>query len=59
LHTSRNSFDLTNHLRTKGVVHISQGNWEKLNAAEVSAGESSGKPRVKFTDRKEMLGFAG
>ena len=59
LQIPRNSFDLANHLTTKGVVHISQGNWEKLNAAEVSAGESSGKPRVKFTDRKEMLGFAG
>jgi len=59
LQIPKNSFDLANHLRTKGVVHISQGNWEKLNAAEVSAGESSGKPRVKFTDRKEMLGFAG
>ena len=53
------NFDLVKFLASKGVVHISQGNWEKLNAAEVSAGEISGKPRVKFTDRKEMLGFAG
>jgi ferredoxin--NADP+ reductase len=46
-------------LKDRGVIHISQGNWEKLNSAEVSAGTQSGKPRIKFTDRKEMLGFAG
>ena len=46
-------------LKDRGVIHISQGNWEKLNSAEVSAGTPSGKPRIKFTDRKEMLGFAG
>ncbi|MFM7542724.1 MAG: FAD-dependent oxidoreductase [Actinomycetales bacterium] len=46
-------------LKDRGVIHISQGNWEKLNSAEVSAGTQCGKPRIKFTDRKEMLGFAG
>ena len=46
-------------LKDRGVIHISQGDWEKLNSAEVSAGTPSGKPRIKFTDRKEMLGFAG
>ena len=51
--------DLASLLSSRGVVHLSQGSWEKLNAAEVSAGEGAGKPRVKFTDRKEMLGFAG
>jgi ferredoxin--NADP+ reductase len=59
LQNPKDNFDLVKFLASKGVVHISQGNWEKLNSAEVSAGESSGKPRVKFTDRKEMLGFAG
>jgi ferredoxin--NADP+ reductase len=51
--------DLSGLLAQRGIVHLSQGSWEKLNAAEISAGEPSGKPRVKFTDRKEMLGFAG
>jgi ferredoxin--NADP+ reductase len=59
LQNPKDNFDLVKFLASKGVVHISQGNWEKLNSAEVSAGESFGKPRVKFTDRKEMLGFAG
>ncbi|MBM3743221.1 MAG: glutamate synthase subunit beta [Actinobacteria bacterium] len=49
---------IINLLKERGVVHISQGNWEKLNSAEVAAGSSSGKPRIKFIDRKEMLGFA-
>jgi len=59
LESPKDNFDFLTYLRERGVVHVSQGSWEKINAAEVSAGESSGKPRVKFTDRKEMLGFAG
>ena len=59
LNSPKVNFDLIKLLRARGVVHVSQGNWEKLNSAEVAAGESAGKPRVKFTDRKEMLGFAG
>jgi len=46
-------------LSKRGVVHISQANWELINQAEVAAGEPHGKPRVKFTDRNKMLGFAG
>lgn len=53
------AFDLGSVLSQRGVLHLSQGDWEQLNAAEVQAGEPKGKPRVKFTDRKEMLGFAG
>ncbi len=49
---------IINLLKERGVVHISQSNWEKLNSAEIAAGSSSGKPRIKFVDRKEMLGFA-
>ena len=49
---------IINLLKERGVVHISQSNWEKLNSAEVVAGSSSGKPRIKFVDRNEMLGFA-
>ena len=45
-------------LSKKGVIHISQAQWELINQAEVSAGEPLGKPRVKFTDRNKMLGFA-
>jgi ferredoxin--NADP+ reductase len=44
-------------LSKRGVVHISQAHWELINQAEVTAGEPHGKPRVKFTDRKKMLGF--
>lgn len=51
--------DLLTILSKKGVVHISQAHWELINQAEVAAGEPHGKPRVKFTDRNKMLGFAG
>jgi ferredoxin--NADP+ reductase len=49
--------ELSSLLSSRGVVHLSQGQWEKINAAEVSAGEVVGKPRLKFTKREEMLGL--
>ena len=55
----KNKTGVSELLSQRGVIHISQANWELLNAAEVSAGTQSGRPRIKFTDRKEMLGFAG
>ena len=59
LTTPKQGKKLSDLLATKGTVHISQGQWELINQAEVAAGEPLGKPRVKFTDRKRMLGFAG
>lgn len=38
--------------------YINYPQWEKIDAAEVSAGESKGKPREKFTRRDEMLAIA-
>ena len=51
--------DLKNLLNSRGITHINQGHWQLLNAAEVAEGEPHGKPRVKFTDKAKMLGFAG
>ena len=59
LTTPKKGRSLSEILASKGTVHISQGQWELINQAEVAAGEPLGKPRVKFTDRKRMLGFAG
>ena len=59
LTTPKTGKSLSEMLATKGTVHISQGQWELINQAEVAAGEPLGKPRVKFTDRNKMLGFAG
>ena len=59
LKAPKNGADLGEILSKRGVVHISQAHWELINQAEVAAGEPHGKPRVKFTDRKRMLGFAG
>ena len=58
LNNPKNNNGIVSLLKERGVVHISQGNWEKLNSAEIAAGTPSGKPRIKFVDRKEMLGFA-
>ena len=41
-------------LLTHQVV-VSQHHWQKINAAEVAAGEAKGKPRVKSVDRTELL----
>ena len=59
LKTPKHHEDISDLLKSRGVVHVPQATWELINAAEVAAGEPSGKPRVKFTDRSEMLGFAG
>jgi len=45
-------------LLTHQVV-VSQEQWQKINEAEVAAGEAKGKPRVKSVDRTELLKHAG
>ena len=40
------------------AVIVTQSHWEAINAAEVAAGESKGKPRVKSVSRDELLGMA-
>lgn len=45
-------------LLTHQVV-VTQELWQKINEAEVAAGEPKGKPRVKSLDRLEMLKHAG
>lgn len=45
-------------LDNNGVRHINFAQWEKIDAAEVSAGEPKGKPREKFTRQSEMLEVA-
>ncbi|MCX6429706.1 MAG: FAD-dependent oxidoreductase [Actinobacteria bacterium] len=40
-------------------VVITQSDWEKINAAEVAAGEPLGKPRVKAVFREDLLKHAG
>ncbi len=40
-------------------VVINQDHWQKINEAEVSAGEAKGKPRVKSVTREQLLAQAG
>ena len=41
-----------------GVQYINYAQWQKIDEAEVAAGEPKGKPREKFTRRDEMLAVA-
>jgi ferredoxin--NADP+ reductase len=40
-------------------VVVSQADWQKINEAEVAAGEAKGKPRVKSVEREALLQQAG
>lgn len=42
-----------------GVRPVSFSDWEKLDAEEVSRGQSVGKPREKLVDPQEMLRLLG
>ncbi|MEN9516878.1 MAG: hypothetical protein RLZZ159_744 [Actinomycetota bacterium] len=53
----KSSSDLASKLQERGAIIVSQSDWEKINAHEVSKGEPLGKPRVKLVTRSEMLGI--
>lgn len=38
---------------------VDQSAWEKINAAEIAAGEAAGKPRRKVVDTAQMLNLGG
>jgi ferredoxin--NADP+ reductase len=57
LKSPKNKGDVS-QLLTHQVV-VSQELWQKINEAEVAAGEPKGKPRVKSTNRTELLKQAG
>ncbi len=38
---------------------VDQAAWQRINTAEILAGEARGKPRVKSTTREELLKMAG
>ena len=57
LKSPKNAGDIS-ELLTHQVV-VSQDHWQKINEAEVAAGESKGKPRVKSVIRAELLKQAG
>ena len=49
----KNTGDIA-ELLTKQIV-VTQEHWQKINEAEVAAGEPFGKPRLKIVDRNRML----
>jgi ferredoxin--NADP+ reductase len=54
LNEPKTAIELSRTLKPRHKV-VDQLSWERINAAEVVAGEILGKPRVKLTDRKDML----
>ena len=56
LSTPKNAGDIVDLLSDKKIVE--QSHWEKINAAEVAAGEPHGKPRRKVVAVPEMLKIA-
>ena len=57
LGTPKSSGDITDVITHNRVV--TQQHWQVINAAEVAAGESVGKPRRKSVAREELLKHAG
>ena len=57
LKSPKNTGDIS-ELITHQVV-VTQELWQKINEAEVAAGEPKGKPRVKSIERSELLKHAG
>jgi ferredoxin--NADP+ reductase len=57
LMSPKNAGDIS-ELLTHQVV-VSQEHWQKINEAEVAAGQSRGKPRVKSIKYEQLLKLAG
>jgi ferredoxin--NADP+ reductase len=57
LKSPKNAGDISELLTHQLVV--SQGHWQKINEAEVAAGEPHGKPRRKSVQRADLLKHAG
>ena len=52
--TPKKTFDLAGEI---GAKIVSQSIWEKINQAEIAAGEPLGKPRLKAVSREELFGL--
>ena len=53
----KNAGDILELITDQQVV--GQSGWQRINAAEVAAGEAKGKPRVKSIKRAELLKLSG
>ena len=47
--------DVVPSLQSRGVRVVTQEEWSAINTEEIERGESSGRPRVKFTSVRTML----
>ena len=46
-------------LDRRGIRHISFSDWKKIDDAEIARGQTTGKPREKYTSINEMLALLG
>jgi ferredoxin--NADP+ reductase len=46
-------------LKARGIRHVSFSDWKKIDQYEIQRGSARGKPREKYTRRKEMLDLLG
>lgn len=53
--SGRGADDLDRLLADRCPNRVDYSGWEKINAHELSEGESQGRPRVKIVDRNEMV----
>ena len=42
----------------QAITIIDQSRWAKINAAEITAGEPLGKPRLKEVERSKLIALA-
>ncbi len=49
--------DFIESLDAKNTKYVLQSDWQKINQAEIQAGEQSNRPRVKIVDRDKLLSF--
>src|SRR3954453_18318413 len=50
--------DILDLLEERGAEPVDWGGWQRIDEAEVKAGEESGRPRVKLARYEELLGAA-
>ena len=57
LASPKNTGDFAEILNSKQINYLTQSDWQKINDAEVKAGEAKAKPRIKILDRDKFLSF--
>jgi ferredoxin--NADP+ reductase len=54
----RGGSDITESLRSNGIAVVDKDGWKRIDRAECESGRNSGRPRVKFVLRENLLAAA-